>query len=176
MTSWSIRRGPHVAPRRLPLPIPGGCLVAVPLDTFGAMNDTTSTQNSTPPTSTSPARISWAAVLGFGALALLWPLAGLVGLPSLIGGLAMALVVIAVIGAAWILGAGFGRVPRPIATLTFAGVVAGALITLMSLILGEWGDLGAGIVFLAAVIEIGRSAALGALAGVVAHAIQKARS
>ena len=32
------------------------------------------------------------------------------------------------------------------------------------------------IVFLAAVIEIGRSAALGALAGVVAHAIQKARS
>ncbi|MDF2574885.1 MAG: hypothetical protein K0S05_1797, partial [Agromyces sp.] len=75
MTSWSIRRGPHVAPRRLPLPIPGGCLVAVPLDTFGAMNDTTSTQNSTPPTSTSPARISWAAVLGFGALALLWPLA-----------------------------------------------------------------------------------------------------
>ncbi|MEV1130164.1 hypothetical protein [Agromyces sp. NPDC049794] len=140
------------------------------------MNDSTSPQNTTPPTSTSRARINWAAVVGFGALALLWPLAGLIGVQSLIGGLATALIVIAVIGAAWILGVGLGRVPQPVATLTLSGVIAGVLITITSLVLGEMGDRAPGILLIAAIIEIGRGAALGALAGVVAYAIQKARS
>lgn len=120
-------------------------------------------------------RISWAAVLGFGALGLLWPLLALLGVDAILGGLTTALVALAVPAAVWVLGAGFGGVPRPIVTLTLAGLLFGILLSVSALLLGDWPDHGPAVAIAAGVIEISRSAGLGALAGLAAHGIQRAR-
>lgn len=121
-------------------------------------------------------RIDWGSVVGFGTLGLLWPVLRLMGLEAVIGGTATALVVFLTVAAVWTLGAGYGLVPRPVATLTLSGVMFAVLLGLTSFGLGEWPDCGIGQTLVAAVAEIGRSAGLGALAGLVAEVIQKRRS
>lgn len=120
-------------------------------------------------------RISWGAVVGFGTLGLLWPLLRLVGLEAVIGGFGTAMVAFVSVALVWMLGAGFGRVPRPVATLTLSGALFGILVGLTTMALGEWPDYGIGATLVAGAIEVGRSAVLGALTGFAAEAIQHQR-
>ena len=119
--------------------------------------------------------ISWGAVAGFGTLGLLWPLLRLLGLGTLIGELGTASVAFLATALVWVLGAGFGNVPRPVLSLTLAGVLFGGLLIATSVLLREWPDYGIALNLSGAAIEIGRAAGLGALAGVVASAIQRSR-
>ncbi len=119
--------------------------------------------------------LPWGAILGFGALALMWPVLHLFGVPDLIGALATSLGTLAVTAVVWVLGAGFGNVPRPVASLALAGVVYGVVVTLTASLLGVWADFGPGVVVAAVLVEVGRAAGLGALAGLLAGAIQRAR-
>ncbi len=139
------------------------------------MSESTSFPHPSHPKPSRRARISWAAVLGFGALGLIWPLLRLVGLDSLIGGLPTVLLSLLPVFAVWTLGAGFGGVPRPVLTLTLSGSLFGLVLTMSALALGEWPDHGLGLTLVAATIEIARTTGLGALAGLVAAAIQRAR-
>jgi hypothetical protein len=122
-----------------------------------------------------PARISGAAVLGFGALGLLWPVLHLSGVESLVGEPATAAIVFLGTLAVWVLGAGFGRVPRPIATLTLSGALFGTLLTAAWLLVDGFPEYGPVLAIVGAVLEVGRAAGLGALAGLVARAIQRRR-
>ncbi|MDF2508604.1 MAG: hypothetical protein K0Q52_2463 [Microbacterium sp.] len=122
-----------------------------------------------------PARINWAAVVGFGMLGLLWPLLRLVGLESVVGGLGTALIAFLGTFAVWVLGAGLGDVPRPVVTLTLAGLLFGALLSASALLMGEWPDYGLGLTLVAVAVELGRAAGFGALSGLTARAIQKSR-
>ncbi len=138
--------------------------------TLVAMNDKTGP-------SSSPQRdhehLNWAVVAGLGALALLWPVARLVGLFDVLGQTPTAIGILVVVGLVWVLGAGFGRVPRPVLTLTFAGTLYGLLsIVLMALVGG--GPTGSTL-WLATLIETGRGAAIGALCGLLARLIQGSR-
>jgi len=123
-----------------------------------------------------PERLSWPVVFGFGALALLWPLVDLVGLTDLLGQPATALLVLAVIGLAWVLGAGFGRVPQPVATLALAGVVSGLIGVATATLLGDRPALVGALGAVVAAFELARAAGLGALAGLVARSIQRSRA
>ncbi|MFC0680086.1 hypothetical protein ACFFGH_19805 [Lysobacter korlensis] len=122
-----------------------------------------------------PRRLNWPATVGFGTLALLWPIVALTGLADALGPLASLVLVLTAIGLAWILGVGFGNVPRPVLTLTLAGGIAGSLLVISSQALGEWPEVSGGLMIAGAALEIGRSAALGALAGVLAMLLQRAR-
>lgn len=121
------------------------------------------------------ARISWAAVAGFGALGLLWPLLRLVGFEAGVGTPVTAFVAFVGAFAVWVLGAGFGDVPRPVATLTLSGVLFGILLAIASMLLDDWPARALGLALVGAVIEIARAAGFGALAGLAASAIQRAR-
>ncbi|HWS50687.1 MAG TPA: hypothetical protein VN241_06725 [Microbacterium sp.] len=120
-------------------------------------------------------RINWGAVVGFGMLGLLWPLLRLLRVDGAIGGMATALLAFLAVAMVWMLGAGFGRVPRPVATLTLSGVLFGILLSLTTFALGEWPDHGIGATLLAGAFEVGRSAGFGALTGFAADAIQRRR-
>ena len=121
------------------------------------------------------ARVHWGAVAGFGTLGLLWPLLRLLGLATVIGELGTALVAFLGTALVWVLGAGLGNVPRPVATLTLSGMLFSGLLLASTVMLREWPDYGIGLNIVAAVTEVGRAAGFGALAGVVANAIQKSR-
>ena len=120
-------------------------------------------------------RLSWPTVTGFGVLGLLWPLLRLIGLEPIIGGLATAMIAFLATFVVWVLGAGFGRVPRPVLTLTLSGILFAVLLGVTTILIGDWPDHGIGMNLLAGVIEVGRSAGFGALSGLVAESIQKAR-
>lgn len=120
-------------------------------------------------------RVNWGAVAGFGTLGLLWPLLRLLDLATLIGELGTALVAFLGTALVWVLGAGLGNVPRPVVTLTLSGVLFGGLLLATTVMLREWPDYGIGLNIAAAVVEISRATGFGALAGVVAGAIQKSR-
>lgn len=117
--------------------------------------------------------MSWTAVVGFGVLGLLWPLLRLLGLESAVGGTGTALAALAVVLAAWSLGAGFGHVPRPVLTLSLAGVVSGLLLGATGLVLGERPDVGPGLHLAATGVKALWSAGFGTLAGLLATAIQR---
>lgn len=120
-------------------------------------------------------RISWGAVAGFGSLVLLWPLLELIDVGSAVGRTAAALLSAAVLLAFWALAAGFGRVPRPVVTLTLAGALAGCLVVLTAVLTDAWGEAGLPFAAIGAAIEIARLTGFGALAGLVALWIQTTR-
>ncbi|MCP2637641.1 hypothetical protein K0817_013865 [Microbacterium sp. HD4P20] len=120
-------------------------------------------------------RISWASVIGFGTLGLFWPVLRLMRMEAVIGDLGTALVALVGTLLVWMLGAGFGDVPRPVITLTLSGVLSGALLIATTVLVGEWPDYGVGLNVTAGAIEVTRAAGLGALAGAGAAAIQRAR-
>lgn len=142
---------------------------------FGSMSE--------PPTPSQPPRtlpgprpvLSWPAVTGFGVLGLLWPLLRLIGLESIVGGIATAMIAFLATSIIWVLGAGFGHVPRPVLTLTLAGILFAFLLGGTSILIGDWPDHSIGLNLLAGTIEVGRSAGFGALSGLVAESIQKAQ-
>ncbi|MGR6964025.1 hypothetical protein ACU610_06165 [Geodermatophilus sp. URMC 61] len=128
-----------------------------------------------PPGPGSREPVSWPVVLGLGALALLFPLAELSGVTGILGAAPTALLLVGLVAVVWIGGIGLGRVPRPVLTATLAGVVFGVVLVALSRALGTGPDVdGASAVGVAA-FEIGRSAALGALAGLLAAAVQRNR-
>ncbi|WP_156759377.1 hypothetical protein [Microbacterium karelineae] len=121
-------------------------------------------QNPVPnPTPPRPHGLSWPIIVGLGALGLLWPLSRALDLD---GALPWILVIVVIL-AAWIGVVGFGRVPRPVLTLTLAGVGAGVFqllayaILVTPLALLSW-------------YTVGVTTGLGALSGLAAAGIQKA--
>jgi hypothetical protein len=114
-------------------------------------------------------------VLGLGALALLFPIAELTGVADAMGEARTALLLFAVVAVVWVGGIGLGRVPRPVLTSTLAGIAFGVVLVVLSLALDTGTDAEGALVAAVAAFEIGRSAALGALAGLVADAVQRRR-
>jgi hypothetical protein len=129
--------------------------------------------NSYPVEAPAKAAMSWPLVLGLGSLALLWPLAELIGLSDAIGRLTTALVIFAVVAIVWIGTVGFCRAPRPVLTLTLAGAVYGGFLVAFAAAFGTHPDFGGVLAVGVALFEIGRSALLGSIAGVLARAVQK---
>lgn len=113
-------------------------------------------------------RLNWPLIAGLSALALLWPLAELTGMPS---GLGRAAAIIAVTAACWIGVVGFGGFPRPVLTLTLVGVGSGILTHALALAF----DSGSGPVLWAIPLSIAMETGWGALAGLVAWGIQSMR-
>jgi hypothetical protein len=129
--------------------------------------------NSSPVEALDKGAMSWHLALGLGSLALLWPLAELIGLSDAIGRLTTALVLFAVVAIVWIGTVGFCRVPRPVLTLTLAGAVYGGFLVAFAAAFGTHRDFGGVLAVGVALFEIGRSALLGSIAGVLARAVQK---
>lgn len=100
-------------------------------------------------------RLSWPAVTGFGVLGLLWPLLRLIGLESVVGGITTAMIAFLSTFVVWVLGAGFGHVPRPVLTLTLSGILFAVLLGASTILLGDWPDHGIGLNLLAGTIEVG---------------------
>ncbi len=119
--------------------------------------------------------VSWPVVLGLGALALLFPLAELTGLTDALGSAPTALLLFGTVTATWIGVVGFGRVPRPVLTLTLAGAAFGVVLVALSVTLRTLPDVDGVLVVLGALLEMVRSTVLGALAGLFAAAIQTRR-
>lgn len=126
----------------------------------------------TPP---APARdgISWPLVAGLASTALLWPLTGLTGIGGT--GAPRALGIVALTAVVWIGVVGLGRVPRPVLTLTMTGLASGVVTLLVSTLFGGVGLGGEGAAAWTAVPALAMDAGWGALAGVVALGVQKAR-
>ncbi len=114
-------------------------------------------------------------MLGLGALALLLPLADLTGLRAALGAAPTVLLLFGVVLATWIGVVAFGRVPRPVLTLTLAGAAFGVVLVALSVTLRTLPDVDGVLVVLGALLEMVRSTVLGALAGLFAAAIQTRR-
>ena len=128
-----------------------------------------------PTPSDTPTRggISWPLVAGLASMALLWPLTGLTGIGGT--GAPRALAIVALTAVVWIGVVGFGRVPRPVLTLTMTGLASGVVALLVSTLFGGVGLGGEGAAAWTAVPALAMDAGWGALAGVVALGVQKAR-
>ncbi len=120
--------------------------------------------------------VSWPVVLGLGALALLFPLAELTGASDAFGAVPTALLLLGLVAAVWIGGVGLFRVPRPVLTLTLAGAVSSVVLIPLPCALGTRPGVGGVPAVLVGAFEVARSTVLGALAGVLAAAVQSARS
>jgi hypothetical protein len=121
------------------------------------------------------AAVSWPIVLGLAALGLLVPLAELTGLRDALGPTGGVLL-FAVVGAAWIGVVGFGDVPRAVSTLTLTGAMFGLLLVGLSVTLRTLPDADGLGLLKGALLEVARSTVLGAVCGVLAAALQNARS
>ncbi len=117
--------------------------------------------------------VSWPVALGLGSLALLFPLADLTGLRDALGSAPTGLLLFGVVFATWIGVVAFGRVPRPVLTLTLAGTVSGVVLVALSVTLRTLPDVDGRLLVLGAVLEIARAVVLGALAGLLAAALQR---
>lgn len=111
--------------------------------------------------------------IGLGSLGLLWPLTGLLGLTDLLGAATRSAVLVIIIGATWIGVVGLGRLARPVVMLALTGLVAGTLMALAAMTLG---DVSGGRIGLVAIWTIVGQALLGTVAGVLALGVQKVRA
>ncbi|WP_166843921.1 hypothetical protein [Isoptericola sp. BMS4] len=116
--------------------------------------------------------IPWAVVAGLASMALLWPLTALTGIGGT--GAPRALTIVAITAVVWIGVVGFGRVPRPVATLTLTGLAFGVVAMLVSMLFGGVGMPGDGAAW-TVIPALAMDTVWGALAGLVALAVQKAR-
>lgn len=108
-------------------------------------------------------RLNCPLIAGLAALALLWPLAELTGVPR---GFGRAAVILSIIAMCWIGVVGFGRFPRPVLTLTLTGLGAGLLAHALSYAFGG------GAPIWALPLSLALQAGWGALAGLAAWGIQ----
>lgn len=125
-----------------------------------------------------PSTIPWAVVAGLATLALLWPLTGLTGVLGT--GAPRALTIIGITAAVWIGVVGFGRVPRPVLTLTLTGVAYGLVAVALGQlvpVLGAFGGPGGSAAGPAWTIvpALLVDALWGALAGLAAAGVQRLR-
>lgn len=120
-----------------------------------------------------PGRIQWPLIGGLASLALLWPLTALTGVGS---GAPRALAIVGITAAVWIGVVGFGRVARPVLTLTLTGLAFGLLALLLSLVFaGVDGAGGPGGAAWTALPALAMDTFWGFLAGLIALGLQKAR-
>lgn len=142
------------------------------------MNSRQNTQN-TPLTTANPRpAVSWPLVLGLGALALLRPLARITGAADALGAPTGPLLLTGLVTLVWIGVVGLGRVPRPVLTLTLAGVAYGVYIVPLSAVLSTvlTGTLQGPLAMPIAIVPILVTNALwGGLAGLLALAVQRLR-
>jgi hypothetical protein len=117
--------------------------------------------------------VSWPVALGLGSLALLFPLAELTGLREALRPAPTVVLLFGVVIATWIGVVAFGRVPRPVLTLTLAGAVFGVVLVALPVTLRRLPDVDGRLLVLGAVLEIARSVVLGALAGLLAAALRR---
>lgn len=111
--------------------------------------------------------LPWPLIVGLSALALLWPLAELIGIGQ---GAPRALTIIAIIALVWIGVVGFGGVPRPVLVLTLTGIGHG-LIAMIAAAVFTGFDRPVWTMFIA----LGVDAFWGAVAGLLALAVQRTR-
>lgn len=137
-----------------------------------------SRQNTPRTTATPRPTVSWPLVLGLGALALLRPLARITGAVDALGTPTGPLLLTGLVTLVWIGVVGLGRVPRPVLTLTLAGLAYGVCIVPLSAVLSTvlTGTLQGPLAMPIAVVPILVTNALwGALAGLLALAVQRLR-
>lgn len=116
--------------------------------------------------------VSWPLVAGLGGLALLWPLAELTGMVDALGASAAWLLVGGTVTVVWVGAVGLGRVPRPVLTLTLAGVVYGLVIVALALLL-RLERIGVAPTAVGVAVELTRSTVHGAVAGLLAGVVQR---
>ncbi|MFD1717529.1 hypothetical protein [Georgenia deserti] len=122
--------------------------------------------------------VRWSLVLGLGALALARPLARITGVDEVLGTPATAIGLTLLITALWVTLVGIGRVPRPVLTLTLAGVAYAVYSTLLSGILSPLltGTLQGPLAQPIGIVAIlATNAIWGAVAGVLALGVQRLR-
>ena len=122
---------------------------------------------------TSPPRspLPWLLILGLASLALLWPLTALWEIGQ---GAPRALSILALTAVVWIGVVGGARIPRPVLTLTLAGLLHGFLALLLGGVLsGGSGPFGDPATLWLLLPSLASSAGLGALLGLVALGVQK---
>lgn len=123
-------------------------------------------------------RVSWPLVLGLGAIALVRPLGRTTGVTDALGTPAGALLLTLLVTAAWVAIVGLGRVPRPVLTLTLAGLAYGVYVVPLSAVLSValTGTLqGPGAVPFAVAPVLATNALWGAVAGLLALAVRNVR-
>lgn len=120
--------------------------------------------------------LHWPVAIGLGSLAALWPLAELTGVNDALGQPAAPLLIMAAVAATWVAVVGLGRVPRPVLTLTITGITYGVLIVLLGAIFGNRGEGVNGLIsVIASGFELVQSTVFGAVAGLIAYAVQSLR-
>lgn len=106
-------------------------------------------------------------------MALLWPLTALTGVGGT--GAPRALAIVGLTALVWVAVVGFGRVARPVLTLTLTGVVFGLVAMATSLLFGGVGLPGETAAAWTVVPALAMDAFWGFVAGVLALGVQKAR-
>ena len=142
------------------------------LRSVGAMTNRTE-----PPASTRPV-VNWLLVLGLGALPLVQGLARHLGLSALMGASAAAALLVVLVTVAWVAVVGWGRVPRPVATLTLAGLTAGIFTIVLSAVFSPLitGTLQGPLAFPIAIVPVLLVPTVwGLVAGLLALALQHLR-
>lgn len=129
-------------------------------------------------TTTTTASLHWPLIIGLGALALVRPLASIIGVTDTLGQPGTSLILTALITTAWVLVVGCSTVARPVATLVAAGLVYAALAALISAVLSPLldGALTGPLTNPFALVGLLATNALwGLVAGVLALSVQRAR-
>ncbi|UOQ57633.1 hypothetical protein MUN78_01970 [Leucobacter allii] len=111
-------------------------------------------------------RPNWLLICGLSALALLWPLAELTGMPA---GAPRAATILGITAVCWIGVVGLGRFPRPVLTLALTGLGAGVLAHALAAVFGGGGT---GPALWALPFSLALQAGWGAVAGLLAWAVQ----
>ena len=131
-----------------------------------------------PPGGPTAPGVSWPLVLGLGAIALVRPLARITGADESLGAPAGSLLLTLLVTAVWVAIVGLGRVPRPVLTLTLAGLVYGLAVVPLSAVASTalTGTLQGPIAVPFAIVPIlATNAVWGAVAGLLAVAVRSAR-
>lgn len=122
-------------------------------------------------TTHTPPVLPWMLILGLALLSLLWPLTTLLGVGN---GAPRAVTILGVTAAVWIGMVGFGRVRRPVLTLTITGLVYGFIaLVLAGITPGGGGPFGDTTSLWALIPALIMNAGVGALTGLFALAVQK---
>lgn len=115
--------------------------------------------------------VPWMLILGLSSLALLWPLTALTGIAG--QGAVRAGIIFMITAVVWIGTVGFGRVRRPVSTLTLTGLAYGFIaLVIAGFTPGGGGPFGDTTTLWAFIPALVVNAGLGAFAGLVAVGVQ----
>lgn len=115
--------------------------------------------------------LPWLLIAALTSLALLWPITALWEIGH---GLPRALTILGITAVVWVAAVGFGRVARPVLTLTVAGLLHGLVaLVLAGFVSGGGGPFGDTTTLWALIPALAMNAGVGALMGLVALGVQK---